>query len=214
MGRRQRAHTFIILHVDHHHSYGFATTHDIIHNSSLLRFAEQNKVSTVPTSVRRHRRQPEAEPNLMQLRRQTQVEGPLWAASSGGTPRWADLVSSLSCCNVSRSACKPWRIRSSRLPVTSGSQIRMHTLVSQMGLDAKQRKEEIRYNRQRTQSASRGTSWRFGCAHRSKRQSTQTKCRLARTRINVGQCDLGRRRGNRHHMGAFRIPACLPGPLG
>jgi hypothetical protein len=27
------------------------------------------------------------------------------------------VVSSLSCCNVSRSACSPWRIRSSRLPV-------------------------------------------------------------------------------------------------
>jgi hypothetical protein len=43
------------------------------------------------------------------------------------------VVSSLSCCNVSRSACKPWRIRSSRLPVTSGSQTRMHILVSQNG---------------------------------------------------------------------------------
>ena len=98
------------------------------------------------------------------------------------------IVSSLSCCNVSRSACNPWRIRSSRLPVTSGSQIRMHALVrmrnGERGRDT--------YNRQRTQSASRDTSWRFGCAHRSKRQSTRTKCRSARTRINVGRCGLGR----------------------
>ena len=43
------------------------------------------------------------------------------------------VVSSLSCCNVSRSACKPWRIRSSRLPVTSGSQTRTRTSVSQNG---------------------------------------------------------------------------------
>ena len=62
----QRAHTFFILHVDHHHSRGVAPTNDIIHHSSLLRFAEQNKVSTVPTSVRRRRCQSEAEPDLMQ----------------------------------------------------------------------------------------------------------------------------------------------------
>jgi hypothetical protein len=65
-GEENKQHTFIILHVDHHHSRGAAPTHDIIHNWSLLRFAEQNKVSTIPTSVRRRRRQPEAEPNLMQ----------------------------------------------------------------------------------------------------------------------------------------------------
>jgi hypothetical protein len=121
------------------------------------------------------------------------------------------VVSSLSCCNVSRSACKPWRIRSSRLPVTSGSQAHIGQ-PNRTGRET-ERKEEIRYSRQRTQSASRGRSWRFGCAHRSKRQSTRTKCRSARTRINVGRCGLGRRRGSRHHMGAFRIPACLPGPL-
>ncbi len=97
-------------------------------------------------------------------------------------------VSSLSCCNVSRSACKPWRIRSSRLPVMSGSH--MNTSVSQNRTE--EGKEEVRYSRQRTQSASRGTSWRFGYVRRSKRQSTRTRCHSVRTRINVGLCGRGR----------------------
>ena len=33
------------------------------------------------------------------------------------------VVSSLSCCNVSRSACKPWRMRSSTLPINTHAQI-------------------------------------------------------------------------------------------
>ena len=120
------------------------------------------------------------------------------------------VVSSLSCCNVSRSACKPWRIRSSRLPVTSGSQTRTHTSVSQ---NENNRERTGTYSLRRTQSASRDTSWRFGCARRLKQQSTRTMCRSVRIRINVGRCGPSQRRGNRHRMGVGRIPACLPGPL-
>jgi hypothetical protein len=41
-------------------------SHMILYNSSLLRFCGTKQVSTIPTSVRRHRRQPEAEPKLAQ----------------------------------------------------------------------------------------------------------------------------------------------------
>jgi hypothetical protein len=236
-----KAHTFIILHVDHHHSRGAAPTYNIIHNSSLASIFG-TKQSIYCSDICTSSSPPGGWAELGAVAeagagggtslgcivwRYTSMGGPSRIRKSTGVP--ADsctlpgprmpievlfVVSSLSCCNVSRSACRPWRMRSSRLPVTSGSQTRMDALVSQNGTGhEKERKEQIQYSRQRTQSASRDMSWRFDCAHRSKRQSTRMRCHSARTRINVGRCGPGRRRGSQHHMGAGRIPACLPGPL-
>jgi hypothetical protein len=104
-------------------------------------------------------------------------------------------LSSLSCCNVSRSACKPCVINSSSEPTTP----RQSTFLGQ---------DASTYNPQNFHNASQDTFSHSGFAPRSTWQNTRTSSRTGRTRTDGAPIGPAQRQGSRLRMGACRIPAC------
>ncbi len=141
------------------------------------------------------------------MRKSTVVSGPSCTPAGPTTPMEVLLiVSSLSCWSVSRRACNPWRISSSKPPKQqTNTYIRVYYKVMMQ--------KKGTYSLQRTRSVSRGRSWRSGCVHRSRRRSTRTRCRSGRTRTGVGRYGQVRRQESRRRRGGGRIPAYSPGPL-